>query len=112
MLRISTAAVEWGRCLATGRVVFRSLCYVVLRRILQFEPSGPETGLHLGYLHWRDFHPLERQLASLHSEGEGFHPSQRETLNDENRRIAPQAVTNPPWTWSCGSTARTRATYG
>jgi len=35
---------------------------------------------HLGILHWRDFHPLERQLASLHPKGEGVHPSQTETL--------------------------------
>ena len=30
-------------------------------------------------------------------------------LNDENRRITQQAVTNPDW--NCGFTARTRATY-
>jgi len=33
------------------------------------------TTVAFGHLHRRDSHPLERQLASLHPKGEGFHPS-------------------------------------
>ena len=46
-------------------------------------PSLPPSiaTVALGILHRRDLHPLERHLAPLHPEGEGFQPSPKGTPN-------------------------------